>query len=344
MKENLTIGVFNDIQSIGDTMVRVPGLFALRKLYPKAKIILFGVRLTKELLKNAPFIDEIVRVDELDWHRDAKKVHGLNFDDYKLDVLILASSYKFNSLLRLAAQSKTPQIIAPLRLNTLFAPRITTCFYTKTKPHREVYRTLRMVRKIDKKRFDEGVKKLDFKEAKLQTSAKNKAYIDEVFREFDAKNYQKIIGINAFGNTAYKLSAQDFLELANGLGKEHANMLFVLMNYSANAFTFRAHGGGQFENVKEFINEGDLFDLMELTSRLDLLISVDTGNVHIADNQGIAILEMIEQNVFKQWAGGSYKNTCEVLIVPTKLEKFKKNYQKIKQKFFEKAKEIVAGI
>ena len=333
----LRIGMFNDIHSIGDNMVRLQGLFVLKKLYPQSELILFGVNITKKLFENIDFIDKIVLVDELGWERE----HGggaLRFEDFKLDVLLLASSYKFSTLIKLAQKSKIKKIIAPLRLNTLFAKGITTCFYTQIHPHREVYRTLRLVRKINKKHFDANIKNIELKEARLKTLPQNKAYIDDFLTKINAKNYKYIVGINAFGNTLFKFEPKDFVKLAKDLAQNYNEVLFILMSYENNSFKFEDF---KEPNLKVFVNKGSLLDLVEFTSHLTLLISPDTGNIHIADNQLINIFQTIRRNLKYQWGGGSYGNTCKYFVLPKRLDKFKKHYESYKEAFFKRAKKVL---
>lgn len=69
------------------------------------------------------------------------------------------------------------------------------------------------------------------------------------------------------------------------------------------------------ENIAIFVNNSDLLNLVAMTKRLNLLISVDTGNVHIADNLQIPTLGLYTQEMFRRWRGGSYGGIFKGLII-----------------------------
>lgn len=79
-------------------------------------------------------------------------------------------------------------------------------------------------------------------------------------------------------------------------------------------------------NVFVFKNNNDLLNLVEITSRLDLLLSSDTGNVHIADNLKIPTLEIISKKTYNQWRGGWYGGYCKAIPLPYKWNKNKDKY------------------
>ena len=111
------------------------------------------------------------------------------------------------------------------------------------------------------------------------------------------------------------------------------------MNFKGSGYEFAPFSE---ENIKVFTNDDDLLNLVEFTSRLDLLISVDTGNVHIADNLNKPILEVIKRRKISfEWCGGSYGNECEIVKLPNG---WKKHYEKHKNAFFQKAIKQVARL
>ena len=104
------------------------------------------------------------------------------------------------------------------------------------------------------------------------------------------------------------------------------------MNYKGSGYEFKPFSE---PNIKVFVNDDDLLNLAEFTRRLDLLLSVDTGNTHLADNLGISVLETILAKSVHQWAGGAYSNECELVIFPNN---WQKRYELYKQAYFNKAK------
>ena len=59
-------------------------------------------------------------------------------------------------------------------------------------------------------------------------------------------------------------------------------------------------------NVAIFKNNADLLNLVAMSAKLNALISVDTGNIHIADNLQIPTLGIYTRKMARRWRGGTY--------------------------------------
>ncbi len=110
------------------------------------------------------------------------------------------------------------------------------------------------------------------------------------------------------------------------------------MNYEGNPIGIE---GLSEINSGIFINNKDLLNLVELIGRLDLLLSVDTSNVYIADNLQIPTLEIIRQSEAKKWGGGSYGGVCEQIILPKEWKSNSKYYQNL---FIQKSQELLENL
>ena len=69
-----------------------------------------------------------------------------------------------------------------------------------------------------------------------------------------------------------------------------------------------------------------------------MLISPDTGNVHIADICKVPILECMQKKVRLKWGGGSWHNECKILGFNSC---FIKKYTILKDKFAKMADEMI---
>ena len=92
------------------------------------------------------------------------------------------------------------------------------------------------------------------------------------------------------------------------------------------------------ENIKVFVNNDDLLNLVELTSRVNLCISLSTGNIHIADNLGIDTLGFFAYTDEFLFSCGNYGGNFEVLYLP---KDWKKDYESYKNAFYQKAQKCV---
>ena len=244
--------------------------------------------------------------------------------------------YKRKATLKLVSEFNAKRVIVPFSLRTLFKKNYDNIFYHQWHKHREVWRSVQLVRHINPKHFDENVPKIDLKNFRLKTLPAHKKHIDEFLSP--CKHYKFIVGVNAFGNTAYKFTPQDYANLAKNLAQKYPAVLFVMMSFKANPIAFKPFAE---PNLIIFENDDEVMNLVEFTSRLDMLISPDTGNVHIADTFQIPILETIQKKVRLKWGGGSWNNECQILAL---WACFIKKYTKFKDKFTKMADEMIARL
>ena len=196
-----------------------------------------------------------------------------------------------------------------------------------------MWRSVQIIRHINPKHFDENIANLNVHGVKIQTLPTHKARIDEFFAPY--QRYKCVIGVNPFGNTAYKFAPQDFAMLAKNLARKYPNVLFIVMSFNANLICFKPFDE---PNIAIWENDDEIMNLVELTSRLNLLISPDTGNVHIADIFEVPILQTMKANLALKWGGGSYGNECQMLILK---DSWIYGYAKLKARFYAMADEMV---
>ena len=214
--------------------------------------------------------------------------------------------------------------------------------YWKQDKNRVILGALRLVRALNKKHYDKNIQKIPLSKAKIITSRENKVFVDLKMQRLGANSYDKIIGISPFGKSASRgnanFSIEEWVEITKFLAKKYQNCFFVLMNYEGNPIGIE---GLSEINSGIFVNNKDLLNLVELIGRLDLLLSVDTSNVHIADNLQIPTLEIIRQSEAKKWGGGSYGGVCEQIILPKEWKSNSKYYQNL---FIQKSQELLENL
>lgn len=247
--------------------------------------------------------------------------------------MLVMGEYRRKETLQLIADFNAKRIISPFSIKTFFRKNYDSVFYHKWHKHREVWRSVQIVRHINPKHFDENIAKLNIHNFKIQTLPSHKARINEFLALY--KSYKFIVGVNPFGNTVYKFVAQDFAILTKTLAQKYPNVLFVVMSFSANLISFKPFAEA---NIVIFENDDEIMNLVELTSRLNMLISPDTGNVHIADIFEVPILQTMKANLILKWGGGSYGNECQMLILK---DNWIYDYAKLKAKFTQMADEMI---
>ena len=289
--------------ALGDNVVALKAMFMLKAMYPKSTLIVATNALGENLYRHLPFIDSIIT--------------DLSQNRHKIDYLIITHRTKAN--ITLAKQTNARKIITKAHLHTLFSPRFINDFQFSTKQFYESWNLLRLLRLIDKNHFERTLQTIDFSEAKLRCVAENEKFVDDFLESNKLKiangggqqQDSKLIGINFFGSGGVKyLSLPAWRRIIMQLADNFKHYRFIVLcppNQAIEEFGC--------ENIAIFVNNSDLLNLVAMTKRLNLLVSVDTGNVHIADNLQIPTLGLYTQEMFRRWRGGSYGGIFKGLII-----------------------------
>ncbi|EIA4391966.1 hypothetical protein K7I34_001403 [Campylobacter upsaliensis] len=310
----------------GDLLVCFKALYAIKCLYPKDKLILAQKGFYDEsFLKNIPFIDEIYTGGG-----------GKDFENLKSDVFItnIRSSHFFKTLHKFQFK----RIIAQPHLLSLLYHFDTPLPYRRTKLHMSEI-ALKLVRVINKRHYDTNFSKINFKEVKNLLPSDD-TLSEKFFNQ--NKQFSKIIALNIFGNQTENIGfnplPKTWLNLSQNLAKEHPEILFVLVNFTHNTLQFNLK---EQANLKVFINNNSIASLVAFCKKLDGLISVDTGIVHLCDILQIPSLIFIPKHTFYRFSGGSYGGVCDKF---SQKNGYQKNYAKIMQNFYEKANHFTTRI
>ncbi|EDP6838980.1 hypothetical protein GRH49_05075 [Campylobacter upsaliensis] len=309
----------------GDLLVCFKALYAIKCLYPKDKLILAQKGFSDEsFLQNIPFIDEIYTGE------------GKDFENLKSDIFItnIRSSHFFKTLHKFQFK----RIIAQPHLLSLLYHFDTPLPYRRTKLHMSEI-ALKLVRAIDKRHYDTNFSKINFKEVRNLLPS-DTILSDEFFKQ--NTKFSKIIALNIFGNQTENIGfnplPRTWLNLSQNLAKEHPEILFVLVNFTHNTLQFNLR---EQANLKVFINNNSIASLVAFCKKLDGLISVDTGIVHLCDILQIPSLIFIPKHTFYRFSGGSYGGVCDKF---GQENGYQKNYAKIMQSFYEKANHFTTRI
>ncbi|EID3271859.1 glycosyltransferase family 9 protein [Campylobacter upsaliensis] len=311
----------------GDLLVCFKALYAIKCLYPKDKLILAQKGFSDEsFLQNISFIDEIYTGGG----------GGKDFENLKSDVFItnIRNSHFFKTLHKFQFK----RIIAQPHLLSLLYHFDTPLPYRRTKLHMSEI-ALKLVRAIDKRHYDTNFSKINFKEVRNLLPS-DTILSDEFFKQ--NTKFSKIIALNIFGNQTENIGfnplPRTWLNLSQNLAKEHPEILFVLVNFTHNTLQFNLKKQA---NLKVFINNDSIASLVAFCKRLDGLISVDTGIVHLCDILQIPSLIFIPKHTFYRFSGGSYGGVCDKF---SQESGYQKNYAKIMQSFYEKANHFITRI
>ena len=126
-----------------------------------------------------------------------------------------------------------------------------------------------------------------------------------------------IVAINIFASCQRpcNFSLTEWVEIINALCARFAKINFILTSFVGAPYDLRACKELSAPNCKIFVNNADILNLIALFERVDALISVDTGNIHIADNMRLPTFGLYNKAVLKRWGGGSYGGVFEAFCV-----------------------------
>lgn len=159
--------VFFRSDKIGDSVVAIKAIYAIKALHPKCHLIVFTNAWGRGLYKNLGFIDEL-----LDVERDFEALKQREIDFFVI-------SNKTSRNIALAKSTKARKIIVRLHFHSALRQRFINEYNFSTHSRKESENLLFLVRLIDKKIYDSGIGSVDFTRAKLQTSPKNEAFVQD---------------------------------------------------------------------------------------------------------------------------------------------------------------------
>lgn len=283
------IGYYID-SKVGDSVVALPAIYALKTLHPRCKLYIFCNPITQNLYSPFEWIDEIILID---------KALISHIDERRLDFLISSNSDK-NTISYLKT-SNAKKIITYLKPYNLLDFRVKTLFANLITKPQSIKKTLIDLIHLTKP----NAKKPSSSLPKLQTFPKNVEKIDNFLSPLGIKD-KKIIMINPFGYAAkVNLTLNEYATLTQRLLEDFFIIIPTFANKDIEVREIFPQNILSHSNFCIFHNDDDLLNLVELISRIDLLISPSTGNIHIADNLSIPSIGIFSYKDTILW-GGEY--------------------------------------
>ncbi len=287
------------LDHIGDLITTIPSLRALRKSYPKASITIMVRSLTKELLENCPYVDEVLVYDPL-WYRGKKtfsifehigfirNLRKRNFDlaiDLRGELRNIIVAYLSKSKYRLAYDVKGGDFL--LTHIGRYNPNL-----------HAIDRNLNLLKTI-------GIKSKDNK-LELFISNKEKKFIDHLLKKNKIKNFV-IIHPGSGGNLKL-YDNKKFAEIGDYLAK---NYTVVLTGSNSESWMTQEIMNEMNSNVINLIGKLNLMQLAELIKRSKLFISPDSGPMHLAKAVNTKLISLFGTSLSNVWG---YKDKNSIII------------------------------
>ena len=321
MKEIKRI-IISRTDKIGDLVLSIPSFFMIKKMYPYAEIIVLVRKYNYEIVKNLPYIDRVVKIDD---YRRVELIEKIKY--FKADIFI--ALYNDDFIMELAKASKVKVKIGPLsKIKSFFVYNKGVWQKRSKSIKNEAEYNLDLVKKANSKKYEE-VFEIN---TKIYYEEKHKLGVEKFLKE---NNIEKpILVINPFmGGSAKNITDEQYIELIKCILTKIKNITVVLTcHISEEERGQKILDDVSSKNLYLYANGGDLLNLAAMIDKADVYFGGSTGPTHIAGSLKKPIVALYPNKKTQsptRW--GIFGHDNVVYIVPDKENK-KENY---KHKFFD---------
>jgi len=276
-RENLRILLVRD-DRIGDLVLATPALRALRETYPKSHIAMLVNTYAKDIVVGSPDLDEVLVHNRDGFLKLLKEIKEKKFDV----VIVLFPTFK-TALLGFLGR-------IPLRISTGFKfyqflfNRLVYLRRSQSLKH-EIEYNLELVRLIGADTKD--------KNPAVVINKEDEEFVDRFLKDAGIKSDDLLIGLNpGSGLSARKWKEENFAELAKNLSKKLNAKILILWGPKDKELAKKVSdlSGG----VAKLAFETNLRQLAALMKRCTLIVTNNTGPMHIAAAAGATMVEIFD--------------------------------------------------
>jgi ADP-heptose:LPS heptosyltransferase len=269
------------LSAMGDVAMTVPVLRAFVKQYPTVKVTVISRPFFK------PFFEGIPNLDFFAF--DEKKRHK-----------------GFFGLLRLYSDVKKLKIDAFADLHNVLRSKIVSLLFALsgkkratvdkgrdgkkelTRPENKIFRQLPTMFERHAKVFEELGFPLDLANPEFPKKAVLSAEITDLIGE----NYQKLIGIAPFAQYESKVYPLDLMKEVIAKLAENKDQTILLFGGGKKEIEILDSLSEAFKNVINVAGKIKFQQELKLISNLDIMLSMDSGNAHIAAMLGVKVITL----------------------------------------------------
>jgi ADP-heptose:LPS heptosyltransferase len=269
------------LSAMGDVAMTVPVLRAFVKQYPTVKVTVISRPFFK------PFFEGIPNLDFFAF--DEKKRHK-----------------EFFGLLRLYSDVKKLKIDAFADLHNVLRSKIVSLLFALsgkkratvdkgrdgkkelTRPEDKIFRQLPTMFERHAKVFEELGFPLDLANPEFPKKAVLSAEITDLIGE----NYQKLIGIAPFAQYESKVYPLDLMKEVIAKLAENRDQTILLFGGGKKEIEILDSLSEAFKNVINVAGKIKFQQELKLISNLDVMLSMDSGNAHIAAMLGVKVITL----------------------------------------------------
>ena len=265
---------------IGDLILSIPSFFMLKKMYPNAEIVAIVRKYNKDIVKNLPYVDRSVIIDD---YNKAELLEKIAY--FKADVFI--ALYNDSYIAALARASKAKIRIGPIsKLSSFFSYNKGVLQKRSNSIKNEGQYNLDLVAKLDRKRFAV----LYELNTKLILTDENKKVADTFFKENSIEG--KCLVVNPFiGGSAKNISDEQYVSILKKVKSKMPDLNIIVTSYISdeerNEKLCKDIGK---DKIFSFSNGASILNTASIIDRADIYFGASTGPTHIAGALGKRIV------------------------------------------------------
>ena len=265
---------------IGDLVLSIPSFFMLKKMYPNAELVVIVRKYNVDIVKNLPYIDRIVIIDE---YSKAELLEKIAY--FKADVFI--ALYNDSYIASLARASKAKIKIGPIsKLSSFFTYNKGVLQKRSLSLKNEGQYNLDLVTKIDRKRFAI----LYELNTKLILTDENKKVADVYFKENSIEG--KTLVVNPFiGGSAKNITDEQYISILKKVKEKMPDLNIIITSYTTDEErTEKLCKDIGKDKIFAFSNGASILNTASIIDRADVYFGASTGPTHIAGALGKKIV------------------------------------------------------
>lgn len=257
---------------IGDLILSVPSFFMIKKMYPQAELVVLVRRYNYEIVKNLPYVDRIIKIDDYTQNELLEKIPY-----FKADIFIALYNDRFVS--QLAKASKAPIKIGPLsKLYSFFTFNKGVWQKRSKSIKNEAEYNLDLIKKADEKRYNEVFEV----NTRIYLGKENIKAADTFFSTYNVVG--ETLVVNPFiGGSAKNIRDEEYISLLQRFRDENPDKnVVIICHISEEERGLKLVEGIDRDRVYLYANGGDLLNIAAIIDRATVYLGASTGPTHIA--------------------------------------------------------------
>lgn len=257
---------------IGDLILSIPSFFMVKKMYPQAELVVLVRKYNYEIVKNLPYVDRIIKIDDYSQNELIDKIAY-----FKADVFI--ALYNDSFVAKLARASKAKIKIGPLsKLSSFFTYNKGVWQKRSRSEKNEGKYNLDLIRQLDPDLFQKEYEL----ETKIYIEDKHRQAVEMFFKTNNIKG-QSIV-INPFiGGSAKNIKDEEYARLVKNFKKRNRDVnVIITCHISDEERGLKLIKEANSMGVYLYANGGDLLNIAAIIDRCDVYLGASTGPTHMA--------------------------------------------------------------